>query len=244
MDELAYALDIDPIELRIRNEPDVHPELGVAVQRSPPRRVHARGRAPLRLGSRPSATGERARRPVARRLRDGRRRSARTFSRRRTASVALEPDGTCGRALRHDRHRHGHVHDPDAGRGRGRSGVPLDRVRVELGDSNYPPAPAPADPSARRTRAPRVQARVSSSRETLRAGSIPEDGVEAEGEIAAHVGRPELQGVLDARVRRALRGGGRRRGHRRDSAAPHARRVRRRDASSTPRPRARSSSAA
>lgn len=29
MDELAHALGVDPIELRIRNEPEVHPELGI-----------------------------------------------------------------------------------------------------------------------------------------------------------------------------------------------------------------------
>ena len=29
MDELAHALDMDPIELRILNEPKVHPETGV-----------------------------------------------------------------------------------------------------------------------------------------------------------------------------------------------------------------------
>ncbi len=29
MDELAYALDIDPIELRLRNDPDVHPQSGL-----------------------------------------------------------------------------------------------------------------------------------------------------------------------------------------------------------------------
>ncbi len=45
IDELAIELDLDPIELRIRNEPETDPELGPAVLRPPSRRGVAR-RAP------------------------------------------------------------------------------------------------------------------------------------------------------------------------------------------------------
>ena len=50
MDELAIACGIDPIELRIRNEPETDPETGAAVQLAQPDRVPARGRATVRLG--------------------------------------------------------------------------------------------------------------------------------------------------------------------------------------------------
>ena len=71
MDELADALGMDPVELRIRNEPDGRSRDRRTVQRSPAGRVHARRRAPLRLGAPPGAAGERARRPLAGRLRHG-----------------------------------------------------------------------------------------------------------------------------------------------------------------------------
>ena len=51
IDELAIELDLDPIELRIRNEPEHGPELGPAVLRPSPRRGVARGRRALRLGA-------------------------------------------------------------------------------------------------------------------------------------------------------------------------------------------------
>ena len=43
MDELAVACGLDPIELRVRNEPDVDPETGHAVLEPQPRRLPARG---------------------------------------------------------------------------------------------------------------------------------------------------------------------------------------------------------
>ena len=55
MDELAHALDIDPVELRIQNEPAVASRARRAVQRPPAGRVHARGRAAVRLGPAPEA---------------------------------------------------------------------------------------------------------------------------------------------------------------------------------------------
>ena len=51
MDELAEQLGLDPIELRIRNEPSADPERSVPVLDPQPGRLHARGRAPLRLGA-------------------------------------------------------------------------------------------------------------------------------------------------------------------------------------------------
>ena len=51
MDELAVALGMDPVELRVVNEPGAHgPGERAAVQLAEPRRLPARGRGPLRLG--------------------------------------------------------------------------------------------------------------------------------------------------------------------------------------------------
>ena len=55
MDELAYALGMDPVELRIQNEPEVASRDRRALQRPASGRVHARRRAPFRLGSPPCA---------------------------------------------------------------------------------------------------------------------------------------------------------------------------------------------
>ena len=50
MDELAVAAGIDPVELRIRNEPEIEPESGLPFSSPQPRRLPARGRPALRLG--------------------------------------------------------------------------------------------------------------------------------------------------------------------------------------------------
>ena len=50
---------IDPIELRIRNEPDVDPESGLPFAQPQPRRLPARGRRALRLGGRDPRPGVR-----------------------------------------------------------------------------------------------------------------------------------------------------------------------------------------
>ena len=73
MDELAIACGLDPVELRIRNEPDVHPRVRPAVLQPEPGRVSARGRPPVRLGAaRPRPPGPPGR-PLAGRDRGGRR---------------------------------------------------------------------------------------------------------------------------------------------------------------------------
>ena len=59
MDELAHALDMDPVELRIRNEPARPSRDRCAVQRAPSGRVHARRSTALRLGP-PSGDARRA----------------------------------------------------------------------------------------------------------------------------------------------------------------------------------------
>ena len=65
MDELAHQLGIDPIELRIRNEPEQDPQEEGAFLEPPVDRLHARRRAALWLGRAEDATGSGARRPLA-----------------------------------------------------------------------------------------------------------------------------------------------------------------------------------
>ena len=73
IDELAVELGIDPIELRIRNEPEKDPTIGHAVLVAPHRRGLSRGRRALRLGRAQRDAGHAARGRMAGRhgLRDG-----------------------------------------------------------------------------------------------------------------------------------------------------------------------------
>src|SRR5262245_8525623 len=64
-------------------------------------------------------------------------------------------------------------------------GLPLDRVRVEIGDSNYPPGAGSGGSFGATNTCTAAYNACLKLREMLRAGSIPAGGVEAEGEIAA-----------------------------------------------------------
>jgi xanthine dehydrogenase YagR molybdenum-binding subunit len=139
MDELAYATGLDPIELRVRNEPALHPETG--------KPFSIRQLVPCyREGARRFGWDQRPTRPASRR--DGRwligygmSASIRgTFMAPSQARVKLAPDGrlTVQTAM------------TDIGTGSytilgqiaaEAMGLPLDRVTVEIGDSDLPPAP-------------------------------------------------------------------------------------------------------
>jgi xanthine dehydrogenase YagR molybdenum-binding subunit len=136
MDELACALDLDPVELRIRNEPATHPELGIPY--SDRHLVEC-----LREGARRFGWERRPDRPGTRR--DGRwlvgygmaAAIRPQFQTRTSVTVRLEPDGTA--IVRTDM--------TDIGTGTytiatqvasEALGVPVDRVRVEAGDSELP----------------------------------------------------------------------------------------------------------
>lgn len=69
MDELAIACGLDPIELRLRNEPDVDPESGLPYPQ--PRRLPPGGCPPLRLGAARPRPGGPARGWLAGRHRGG-----------------------------------------------------------------------------------------------------------------------------------------------------------------------------
>ncbi|MDB5541539.1 MAG: xanthine dehydrogenase family protein molybdopterin-binding subunit [Devosia sp.] len=139
MDELAYALDMDPIELRIRNEPAVHPETGKPFSTRHLVECYREGAARFGWDRRPSRPGT---------LRDGRwlvgygmSAAIRThFNRGAEARVRLAPDGnlTVETAM------------TDIGTGTytvltqiaaESMGLPTDRITVDIGDTNLPPAP-------------------------------------------------------------------------------------------------------
>jgi xanthine dehydrogenase YagR molybdenum-binding subunit len=136
MDELADTLEMDPIELRIRNEPTVDPERGVPF--SDRRLVEC-----MREGARRFGWERRSKKPAM--LRDGRwlvgygmaAAIRKHFQGPMKARVRLGPDGTA--VVQSDM--------TDIGTGTytimtqvaaDALGLPLDRVRVELGSSEFP----------------------------------------------------------------------------------------------------------
>lgn len=139
MDELAYATGLDPIELRIRNEPKVHPETGKPFSTRKLVECYREGAKRFGWDKRPT-------RPAS--LREGRwligygmSASIRSnFMAPAKARARLAPDGgvTVQTAM------------TDIGTGTytifaqiaaESMGVPVEQVTVEIGDSNLPPSP-------------------------------------------------------------------------------------------------------
>jgi xanthine dehydrogenase YagR molybdenum-binding subunit len=183
MDELAVALGVDPIELRIRNEPTVHPESGVPF--SDRRLVECMREGARRFGweRRPAAPGS---------LRDGRwlvgygmaAAIRMQFQVPSKASVRMGADGIA--VVRSDM--------TDIGTGTytivtqvaaDALGLPLDRVRVELGRSDYPPGAGSGASWGASNTCTAVYNACVALREKLRTAGNPAEGVEAEGEIRA-----------------------------------------------------------
>ena len=117
LDELAYELGIDPLELRLRNYAEVHPQSGC--------RGRAR-RCASATRSAPSGSAGRRRDPEVGSMRDGRwlvgyGMAGVTFGWYQApcqARTTIEPRRDRARAQRRDRHRHRHVHGRDAARRR------------------------------------------------------------------------------------------------------------------------------
>ena len=139
MDELAYAAGLDPIELRIRNEPSSHPETGQPFSTRLLLACYAEGARRFGWERRPLKPGSR---------REGRwligygmsAAIRNTFMAPCRARVALAPDGrlTVQTAM------------TDIGTGTytvltqvaaEAMGLPVDLVDVEIGDTDLPPAP-------------------------------------------------------------------------------------------------------
>lgn len=136
VDELAWALGMDPVDLRIINEPDRDPSGGQPFTHRALREVYARGIERF---------GWRHRDPRAGSMRDGRwlvgmgMASAHMSSMRMPASVAVRLDVTGDVVVRSAVHEIG-VGAPTvlAQVAADQLGVPLEAVRVEHGDSTLP----------------------------------------------------------------------------------------------------------
>jgi xanthine dehydrogenase YagR molybdenum-binding subunit len=181
IDELAVALKMDPIELRTLNEPKVHPESGKPF--SDRRLVECMREGARRFGweRRPARSGS---------LRDGRwlvgygmaAAVRMQFQITSKASVRMMPDGMA--IVRSD--------ITDIGTGTytivaqvaaETLAIPLDRVRVEIADSNYPPGAGSGGSFGASNTCVAVYNACVALRKKLKPDNIPAEGLEAEGEI-------------------------------------------------------------
>lgn len=187
LDELAEQLGMDPIELRIRNEPVVGPVSGVP--------FGSRNLAAcFRAGARRFGWAERDPRPGVRR--EGRwllgtGTAASTFpsgTAPSTAAVTAEPDGTF--TVR--------ITAADIGTG-ARTALALiaadalqvapDRIRMRIADSDFGPAMVAGGSMGTRSWAWAINAAASELRERLAlGGGVPPEGVTARSDTAAAVG--------------------------------------------------------
>jgi xanthine dehydrogenase YagR molybdenum-binding subunit len=183
IDELAVALDVDPIELRIRNEPAVHPETGQPF--SDRRLVEC-----LREGAARFGWNARPKRPGS--LRDGRwlvgygvaSAVRMQFQLPSKATVRMGADGKV--LVRSD--------ITDIGTGTytivaqvaaDTLGVPLSHVKVEIGHSDYPPGAGSGGSFGATNTCTAVYNACIALQEKLRTGDVPPEGLEAAGEIGA-----------------------------------------------------------
>jgi xanthine dehydrogenase YagR molybdenum-binding subunit len=183
MREGAYALGMDPIELRVMNEPKVHPEEGIPF--SERRLVEC-----MREGARRFGWERRPAKPAS--LRDGRwlvgygmaAAIRGQFQLPTKARVRIGPDGNA--VVQTDM--------TDIGTGTytiltqvaaDGLGLPMDRVRVELGRSDLPPGAGSGGSWGAPNSSVAVHRACEALREKLRSsgGRIPPEGVEAEGEV-------------------------------------------------------------
>jgi xanthine dehydrogenase YagR molybdenum-binding subunit len=183
VDELAVALNMDPIELRILNEPKVHPETGQPF--SDRRLVEC-----MREGARRFGWERRPVKPGS--ARDGRwlvgygmaAAVRMQFQLPSKATVRMRPDGTA--LVRSD--------ITDIGTGTytivaqvaaETLGIPLERVKVEIGSSDYPPGAGSGGSFGATNTCTAVYNACVALRDKLKKDSVPAEGIEAEGEIAA-----------------------------------------------------------
>jgi xanthine dehydrogenase YagR molybdenum-binding subunit len=193
MDELAYALGIDPIELRVRNEPTLDPELGVPF--SDRRLVEC-----MREGARLFGWERRPATPASRRdgqwlVGYGMAAAIRGHPQAPTkARVRMGPDGIA--VVQSDM--------TDIGTGTytivtqvaaDTLGLPLERVRVELGRSDFPASWGSGGSWGAANATNAVHRACEALREKMRAsgGRIPAAGLEAEGEIVSMFDDPNYK---------------------------------------------------
>jgi xanthine dehydrogenase YagR molybdenum-binding subunit len=183
MDELAYELEIDPIELRIRNEPPTNPENGRPY--SDRHLVEC-----MREGARRFQWDKRPKRSAT--LRDGRwlvgygmaAAIRGQFQLPTKVRLRMRPDGIA--VVQSDM--------TDIGTGTytivaqvaaDALGLPLDRVRVELGHSDYPRSAGSGGSFGASNTCTAVHRACAALREKLKTADATTDGVEAEGQVVA-----------------------------------------------------------
>jgi len=181
MDELAVALRMDPIELRILNEPKIHPEADIPF--SDRRLVEC-----MREGARRFGWERRPAKPAS--VRDGRwlvgygmaAAMRMQFQLPTKARVRMGTDGIA--VVQSD--------ITDIGTGTytivaqvaaEALGLPMDRIRVELGRSDYPPGAGSGGSWGASNTCTAVHRACKALREKLRTAGKPAGAVEAEGEI-------------------------------------------------------------
>jgi xanthine dehydrogenase YagR molybdenum-binding subunit len=185
MDELAQVLAIDPIELRIRNEPTVDPERGVPF--SDRRLVDC-----LRDGARRFGWEHRPIKPAS--LRDGRWLVGYGVA----AAIRIHPQGPAKARVRMEPGGSAVVQSDMTDIGTGTYtilaqvaadalGLPLERVRVELGRSDFPPSWGSGGSWGAANSSVAVHRACEALGEKLRnaGGHVPPDGLEAEGATVA-----------------------------------------------------------
>ncbi len=201
MDELAVALKLDPVELRLRNHADKDPESGKPFSSKKLRECYAD--AAKRFGwSRRSAE--------PRSMRDGEKligwgMATATYPANRMPSKALvriNADGTalvqCG--------------TQDIGTGTytilaqvaaDALGLPIDRIKVEIGDSALPQAPVSGGSMSAASTTPAVQAAAKQAREMLIATAIADEASPLHGMAGSDVETNDgwLRGKSDANKR-------------------------------------------
>jgi xanthine dehydrogenase YagR molybdenum-binding subunit len=181
MDELAHAAGIDPVELRIRNEPDVHPESG---QRFSSRNLVAC----LREGAERFGW-ERRGEPGARR--DGRWLHGMGVASSTYPAYQMPSQATV--RARRDGDFVVRVAAADIGTGArtvlaqiaaDALEVPVERVAVKVGDSGFGRASVAGGSSGTASWGTAVVLACRSLREQLAGGAVPEDGLEATADTA------------------------------------------------------------
>ena len=181
IDELALKLNMDPIEFRILNEPQVHPETGHPF--SGRRLVEC-----MREGARRFGWERRPKQPGS--FRDGRwligygmaAAVRMQFQIASKATARMKPDGTV--LVRSD--------ITDLGTGTytivaqvaaETLGVPLEKVKVEIGHSDYPPGAGSGGSFGATNTCTAVHNACVTLREKLNGNRVPAGGVEAEGSV-------------------------------------------------------------
>jgi xanthine dehydrogenase YagR molybdenum-binding subunit len=181
MDELAEHLGMDPVQLRIRNEPDVEPGSG--------KPFSSRDLVGcLREGARRFGWSQRDPRPGVRRLGDW---LVGTGVAASTYPVNRMPESTATIRREGDRYV-AEIGAADLGTGTWTTlpqiaadalGVPVERVEVRIGDTDYPMASVAGGSSGMTTWGSAVIEAARTFRD--RYGTEPQDGAEASGSVGA-----------------------------------------------------------